>query len=180
MSPSGWTQLVERARNGDAAAWSDIVSGLENLVWSVVRGFRLSEEDAKDVAQLTWLRAVEKLDRIHDPERIGLWLATIARRECMRVIERGSRSLAVDPQEGFVDLTSAADSEAEVERRAAAKAILAALSELSDDCQQLLRLVLCDPPVAYADISELLGIAVGTIGARRSRCLSRLRAASGY
>jgi RNA polymerase sigma factor (sigma-70 family) len=155
------------------------VDQYENLVWSVIRGFRLSEADALDVAQVTWLRAVENLDRIRDPERIGLWLATTAKRECMRLLERSKRSAPSDPQDRLAALASPQDLASEVENRAECERVLQALESLGGDCQQLLRLLLADPPCSYAEIAEILGISIGTIGARRQRCLSKLRAAMG-
>lgn len=179
MATTDLTTLVQQAIDGNAAAWGEIVSRLENLVWSVVRGFRMNDEDAQDATQLTWLRAVENLHRVSDPERLGLWLATIARRESMRIIERSGRTRPVDPQIEFVRLSGGTDLASEVEDRSTADRVVEALNEVSPDCQSLLRLVLCDPPMAYADIAELLDISIGTIGPRRQRCLSRLRAAAG-
>jgi len=179
MASSELTDLVERAVEGDATAWGEIVSRLENLVWSVVRGFRMNDQDAQDATQLTWLRAVENLNRVSDPERLGLWLATIARRECMRIIERSSRSMPVDPQVEFVRQPTSVDFSKDVEDKSTVDSVIEALKTVSPDCQALLRLVLCDPPMSYTDIAELLDISVGTIGPRRQRCLSRLRAAAG-
>ena len=168
--------LVRRAQQSDAQAWEMLTRGLGDLVWSVVRGFRLSDADSSDAAQMTWLRAVERLDSVRDPERFGLWLATTARRECMRCIERGSRVQAVDPQLDRLD-TATDDFSTSIMDRDEGERALAALASLGDSCQQLLRMVLCDPPFTYAEISEVLDIAVGTIGPRRQRCMSSLRAA---
>ena len=70
-----------------------IVDRFSGLVWATVRAHRLSPAEAADVTQTTWLRLVENLDRIKDPERLGAWLATTARRECLRHIRlRGARA----------------------------------------------------------------------------------------
>lgn len=172
-------QLVKRAQRGDARAWHDLVDKLQGLVWSVVRGFRLSDAEAADVTQIVWLKAVEHIKNIREPERFGLWLATTARRESMRVIERQRRTMTVPPDDLRLRLTERRDFTEDQVDRSEARIVVQAMSTLSDDCQALLRLALADPPTSYADMSEILGIAVGTIGARRQRCLSRLRAASG-
>ena len=78
-------------RAGDQDAWEAIVDRFSGLVWATARAHRLSRADAADVAQTTWLRLVENLDRIRDPERLGGWLATTARRESLRAIRRGTR-----------------------------------------------------------------------------------------
>ena len=62
------------------------------LVWAVTRSFSLGSSDAADVSQVTWLRLVEHLDGINDPDRVGAWLATTAKRECLAVLRRRGRS----------------------------------------------------------------------------------------
>ena len=89
--------LIDRARRGEGDAWEELVERLGGLVWSVARGFRLTIDEAEDIGQATWLRLVENLDRIRDPERLGLWLATTARREAMRYLNRQSRTLPTEP-----------------------------------------------------------------------------------
>ena len=61
---------------------------LTGLLWSVARGFRLDQADAGDAVQTAWLRLVEHLDRLHDPDHVGAWLATTVRRECLRQLRR--------------------------------------------------------------------------------------------
>ena len=77
-------ELVEAAARGDQRAWNEIVERFQRLVWATARAHRLSSADAADVAQTTWLRLVENLDRIREPEHLGAWLATTARRESIR------------------------------------------------------------------------------------------------
>src|SRR5659263_468082 len=69
-------QLVAAAAGGDATAWRAIVERFEQLLWAVARGHRLGQSEAADVVQTTWLRLVENLDRIRDPDHLGAWLAT--------------------------------------------------------------------------------------------------------
>ena len=125
------------------------------------------------------LRAVERLETVREPDRIGLWLSTVARRECMRIIETGARSVPSDPDVAFVNLRSGDDPGSDAVDRTEAGQVLKALGTLPQDCQALLRLTLADPPIPYRDIAEILDIAVGTIGPKRQRCLSRLRSALG-
>jgi len=171
-------QLVDAANSGNREAWDAIVDRMENMVWSVVRSFRLSDADSNDAAQMVWLRVVENLTKVNDPERLGLWIATTARRECMRLIERQGRTVATDPTVGFDRMPAGEDVAERQTDRMEAERIVAALGQVEPDCQRLLRMVLCDPPMSYAEISAALGIAVGTIGARRQRCLRSLRAMS--
>ena len=88
--------LLEAAAAGDAEAWSQLVERYNRLVWSVARGFRLSLADTADVCQTTWLRLIENLDRIQDPDHLAGWLATTARREALRLIRKQQREQPVE------------------------------------------------------------------------------------
>lgn len=173
------SELVQKARDGDSTAWADLIDKYEGLVWHVIRGFRLSYDDATDVAQMTWLRAVERLDSVREPERIGLWLSTIARREALNLVNKSQRMVPIDveefPRQFIADPAGADESALD---RVVIEQILAAFSELGDSCRQLVRLLLAEPQQSYADIAETLGIAVGTIGPRRRRCFEQLRVAA--
>ena len=92
------TVLVKHAAAGDQAAWDALVARDTNLLWSVARGYRLERSDAADVVQVAWLRLVEHLPRVRDPERVGAWLATTVRRECLQVIARRRRGTPVDDE----------------------------------------------------------------------------------
>ena len=95
-------ELVRAAAEGDQAAWNGLVDRYNGLVWSVARSHRLATADASDVVQTTWLRLVEHLGRLQDPERVGAWLATTARRECLRTLRHSARQVPTEelPEEG--------------------------------------------------------------------------------
>lgn len=171
--------LLERAAAGDQSAWSRIVDRYAPLVWSVARSFRLSSADAADVHQATWLRLVEQVDSIRDPERLGAWLATTARREALALLRRASRDLPTGDMhllEPRLD-SSAPDHgpDSEVLRRERDEDLWNAIGKLPGNCRNLLRLLLIDPPPSYAEVSAALDIPVGSIGPTRARCLEHLR-----
>ena len=72
--------IVAQAREGVASAWEDLIGRFGGLVTAIARRCRLSDADVAEVSQTTWLRLVENLDRIEQPERLGAWLATTSRR----------------------------------------------------------------------------------------------------
>jgi RNA polymerase sigma factor (sigma-70 family) len=91
-------QLVEAAAHGDEDAWYALVDRYNGLLWSVARSHRLGMADAADVVQTAWLRLVERLSSLRDPERVGAWLATTTRRECLRTQRRAGRQVPTDDE----------------------------------------------------------------------------------
>jgi RNA polymerase sigma factor (sigma-70 family) len=145
------------------------------MVWSVARSFRLDEAAAKDVSQTVWLRLVENIERIDDPERLPGWLATTCRREALRV--QGLRDRLI-PTEFEYDIPAEQPSlESMLIEDEEAREVVIAFETLSDDCQQLLRLLATDPPLSYEEISEIIDRPIGSLGPTRSRCIERLKAA---
>jgi RNA polymerase sigma factor (sigma-70 family) len=168
--------LLDAARAGDSASWDQLVDRFSGLLWATARAHRLSATDAADVVQTTWLRLVENLDRIQDAERLGGWLATTARRECLLVVKRSRREPPVPTDDVFDQLPDQRDGLDAGLLRAERDATLWRLFEdLPDRCRRLLRVLVADPPPAYADIAAALDIPIGSIGPTRQRCLSQLR-----
>jgi RNA polymerase sigma factor (sigma-70 family) len=73
-------------------SWGGTPRAPTALLWVVARSHRLSSEDAADAVQMTWLRCVERLDQIRDPESIAAWLTTICRRESLAIVRRLARA----------------------------------------------------------------------------------------
>ena len=171
------TDLVACARNGEKQAWDALVERYAPLIWSICRQYRLESAAAEDVGQAVWLKLVDNLDHLRDPAALPGWLATTARRECARVVRTAGRPPAgkqVLDAENIPD-TQTATAEQELLAAERHAALREAFTRLPPGCQQLLALLIADPPVAYAEISARLGIAAGGIGPNRSRCLDRLR-----
>jgi len=166
--------LIRAANGGDQEAWEAIVDRFAGLVWSTARAHRLSPSDAADVVQTTWLRLVENLDRINDPERLGAWLATTARRECLRQIRLHGREL-VTGEDSLFEASSDEHAEKALLTRERHAAVRRAFRRISERCQALLRLLAAPEPMSYEEIGAALSMPIGAIGPTRSRCLDQLR-----
>ncbi|GAA1561647.1 sigma-70 family RNA polymerase sigma factor [Kribbella sancticallisti] len=167
--------LVDRAAHGDQAAWSRVVDHYARLVWAVTRSFRLTDSDACDVSQVVWLRLLEHIDRV-DPVRVGAWLVVTTRRECLRVLAFRKRVLLTYEPDAF-EVVAGDQPELDADLLADERAVdvRRALESLPDRWQQLLGMLMADPPAPYAVISERLDIPIGSIGPIRGRCLDKLR-----
>jgi RNA polymerase sigma factor (sigma-70 family) len=171
------TDLMRRARSGEKQAWDALVERYAPLIWSICRKYERHGADAEDVGQSVWLHLVDHLDRIRDPAALPGWLVTTTRRECVRVLRaaRGQHDEGQAPnaENGSGEQIATAEEELLTAERHAA--LRGALMSLSPCCQQLIALLIEDPPVPYAEISARLGLAVGSIGPSRRRCLDKLR-----
>jgi len=164
--------LVRAAAGGNQLAWEGLVNEFSPLVRGVARAHRLSDADASDVEQTTWLRLVEHFEQIHDPERVGAWLATTAWRESERVRRRATKQVVTDT------LPEPAAEDDVTQRLVTAErdaAVRAAFQRLRERDQALLRLLVTDPAPSYEQIAEILQMPVGSIGPTRARSLTRLR-----
>lgn len=170
--------LVAAAAAGDETAWSRLVEHFAGLVWSVIRGYRISTADSADVSQTTWMRLAEHIHKVREPERIGAWLATTAGRECLRMIRQNQR--AVPSDDVFLTEVPDADPAVAPDHRVLALErdgeLWEAFSELPAKAQVLLRLLFADPPPSYEEISAATGMPIGSIGPTRGRYLAQLRA----
>ena len=169
--------LVTGARNGDKQAWDALVERYAPLIWSICRRHRLGDADANDVGQSVWLHLVDQLDKVRDPAALVGWLATTTRRECVRVLRAAHGPHAAGYAPGIENMPDDQAGTAEQELLAAERhaALREAFTHLPPEGQQLIALLIADPPVPYAEISARLGIPVGSIGPNRIRCLDRIR-----
>jgi RNA polymerase sigma factor (sigma-70 family) len=170
----GVGRLVRASADGDEAAWNELVRRFAPRVMAVIRSYRLAPADAEDVCQTVWLRLVEHLDGLRDPEALPGWLRSTTMHECIRQVERKRRTVPVDPQsDEAVNQPSADDIEAAAMRAELRRALREGFTELSEGDRALLRLYALAEP--YKDVSELLQMKTGSIGPTIGRSLDRLR-----
>ena len=171
------TGLVMRADNGDQRAWDALIERYSPLVWSICRRYGLDRADAEDIGQTVWMRLVKQLGNLREPAAIPGWLATTTHRECCWVLRTAGSSRATAWAAGAENIPDSQSETAEQELLTAERhaALREAFTSLSPFCQQLMALLIADPPVPYAQISATLGIPVGSIGPARRRCLDKLR-----
>jgi RNA polymerase sigma factor (sigma-70 family) len=174
---SGVSQLVRASANGDEAAWNELVRRYARLVMAVIRSYRLTAADAQDVSQTVWLRLVEHLGSLREPEALPRWLETTTQRECGRYVQRGRRTVPVDPHsDTVIQQATSEDLDGEIVRAELRQALRDGLTELPARDQSLLRLFAA--ATSYKEISELLGMRPGSVGPTLRRCLDRLRETS--
>lgn len=169
--------LVRACRAGDDRAWRALVERYVRLVRAIPLNIGLSPADADDVTQLTFATLLAGLDSITEPDRLGAWLSTVAKRQSWRHVERQRRetpadhALAPDPTpfEG-------SDPDAAGRRLEDVEWVHQGLLRLDPRCRGLLvALYFSGGPRPYTEVAAELAIPTGSIGPTRARCLAKLR-----
>jgi RNA polymerase sigma factor (sigma-70 family) len=173
-------QLVELCRKGDGHAWGVLVDRYKALVYSVPVKFRLPPEDAADVFQNVWLDLHAELGKLREPAALRGWLVSVATHKCLhwkqRRLRQANQALGLE-QEG--ELMDTRPSPSEIGLEAERDQLLRdGLATLPERCRQMLRMLFFEhPPRPYAEVARELGLAEGSIGFIRGRCLQKLRKA---
>lgn len=176
--------LVSRCLNGDGAAWGALVGRYQRLVYSIALRARLDPHAAADVFQTIFAKLVQHLPRIAEPHKLQAWIVKAAKREALLQRRRAERTVSMTssdadesdaPPEWDVADDASTPDEALAELQELARLRLA-LERLDERCARLLQALFSDEDAAsYDAVSQRLGIAIGSIGPTRSRCLGKLR-----
>ncbi|MGH3719792.1 MAG: RNA polymerase sigma factor [Pseudonocardiaceae bacterium] len=165
------------ARAGDdkrPLAWEELINRYGRLVRSTVASFRLQPADAEDAVQNTWLRVLERIDTLRDPERLGGWLAATASQQCLALLRCRQREIP-DDLAGKQLVATEEEPDAAVVTREVHQAVNTAVGELTRRRQKLIRMLFAQPDNNYAAISRATGMPQGSIGPTRLRVLRELR-----
>lgn len=167
-------RLFRSAAAGENHSWNELVRRFNGMIWGIAHAHRLCAADAADVVQATWLKLLAHLDDLNDPERVGAWLATTARRECLRVLRDSRRQVLMGDEVPELECDDAPPDERLLteERRVA---LWSSFARLRPSDQTLLRLLMADPRPSYEEISSAMEMPIGSIGPTRERALGRLR-----
>jgi RNA polymerase sigma factor (sigma-70 family) len=164
-----------RVHNGESLTWDDVLRQYGTLVAATVRSFQMQDADALDAIQMTWLRLAENAHRVQFPERLGGWLATTARNECLRI----RRKAGTAPVLRATELDTLADRSIGPEQRVidthTARRLWAIVAELPPRRRVVLEELFTEAPRPYAEVARKAGIPLGGIGPTRARALRQLR-----
>jgi RNA polymerase sigma factor (sigma-70 family) len=183
--PSSDAELLGVARKGDENAWEQIIARYQPLINGIARRHRLEPSDVHDVSQYVWMQLVDHLDKLRDPRALRGWISVTTTHRCYEILRGYKRSVSVDPLAmGRFDFVAATSKPIENESRCdidddllraeRCRAVRQGLAELTETQQQLLLMLVADPPVPYGEISRRMNLPVGSIGPTRARLLRKL------
>ena len=179
-------ELLGAARNGDEEAWEQIVARYQSLINAISRRYRLAPYDAHDVSQYVWMQLLGHICNLREPQALPGWISATTTHRCYQILRTYKRSVSLDPlalsRFDMADTTARRmDGEEclgvdyDLLRAERCRAIRQGLADLTETQQQLLLLLVADPPLRYCEISQRLNLPVGSIGPTRARLLKKLR-----
>jgi RNA polymerase sigma factor (sigma-70 family) len=179
LDPELDARLVARCIDGDARAWEALVRRHERLVYSIGRSYRLGDEDMGDVFQDVFTALLKGLPRLRDGRTLVRWLSSTSERIARTTALKRRREAAREDHEDdtFANLEDQGDEiGADLEKVERQHQVRMALGAISDRCKRLLEaLYYEDPTPSYTELSQRLGVPVGSLGPTRARCMERLK-----
>ncbi|MEM7585754.1 MAG: sigma-70 family RNA polymerase sigma factor [Acidobacteriota bacterium] len=171
-------RLVSACLEGHEEAWGALVDKYSQMVFTVVRRYGVPHDDATDLFQAIWLDSYNDLEKLRKPEAFRSWLITLARNKCFhwqRKLRVKNAHEVASPEDSPFEPEDPDDQPELIEQIAREQLVRDAILELTPRCRELIRhLFFTFPPKPYKEIAQSLGLAVGSIGFTRGRCLERL------
>jgi RNA polymerase sigma factor (sigma-70 family) len=169
-------RLVAACRRGSEEAWAALIDKYKNLIFSIPVRQGIPRDAAADVFQRVCLLLLAELPHLRQPEALPMWLIRVATRECQRW-RRHEHPYAYADDAALARLPDAAlPVERVLEQAAGEQALREAIAGLPPRCRTLVEMLFFEvPPRPYGEVAKSLGLASGSIGFIRGRCLTRLR-----
>lgn len=167
--------LVRGCLAGNQEAWEDLIDKYKRLIFSVPLRYGASPEDAADVFQSVCIEVFNSLEHLKNPDSLRSWLITVAIRQSYRWRKKQTNYVELDAMEPELaeDIASVPETIAQLQQEQIVRDVVA---KLPPRCAELVRLLFFEqPPLPYAEVARRLGLATGSIGFIRGRCLTRLR-----
>lgn len=178
--PASDAQLVKACLAGDQEAWATLIDKYKRLIYSIPVKYRATPDDAADIFQAVCLELFSELPRLRKTESLRSWLITVTTHKCFHWKQKQQAAPAdnagTDPE--TVAETLAAPAPEIMEEAEREQILREALARISPRCQEMIRLLFYETPaLPYAEVAQRLGLATGSIGFIRGRCLKRLQQA---
>lgn len=171
-------RLVAECLAGNEQAWSVLIDKYKRLIYSIPAKYQASPEDAADIFQAVCLELFSELPRLRKAESLRAWLITVATHKCLHWKRKQGPASEGEPDQladGLANDDSAFQMFEELERE---QILRDAVAVLTPRCREMIRLLFYETPaLPYAEVARRLGLATGSIGFIRGRCLKKLQQA---
>jgi RNA polymerase sigma factor (sigma-70 family) len=176
--PAAWddVRLVKECLSGNEDAWSLLIDKYKALIYSIPVKYGLSQHEAADVFQATCTELLVRLPAVREPRALPKWLMQVAHHECYRWKRQHQRMVSRDAEPDLPEPETPAIAESVIQQTQEEQMLREAVSALTPQCRRLVELLFFETPArSYADVARELGLAVGSIGFTRQKCMDRLR-----
>src|SRR5260221_7905965 len=170
------TRLVKECLAGNEEAWALLIDKYKALIYSIPVKYDLPPHEAADVFQSTCMELLTRLPELRKPKALPKWLMQVAHHQCFRVKRQQQRLVSRDAEPDLPDPEAPAIAETLVQQTQEEQMLREAMGSLTPQCRRLVELLFFEtPPRPYADVAAELGLALGSIGFTRQKCIERLR-----
>jgi RNA polymerase sigma factor (sigma-70 family) len=169
-------RVVSECLKGNDEAWATLIDKYKRLIYSIPIKYGFSPEEATDIFQAVCLELLSELSKLRKPEALPKWIIQITAHKCFHGKREKQRTEVVDPNDPAFEQSTPAQAERILREAEEEQKLREVLAALPDRCQQLIRMLFFEEPARpYAEVARALGIATGSIGFIRQRCLDRAR-----
>ena len=168
-------QLIQGCLQGNEASWSALVSKYKNLIFSIPIKYGFSREDAADIFQSVCLDILHDLSNLRDSQALAGWLARVTHNKCLHQLKQSRRFVASETSPFELAISACEIPENKVRELQKEQVLRDAIESLNPRCRQLVQILFFESPARpYKDVAKSLGLATGSIGFIRARCLQKL------
>jgi len=170
-------ELVQGCLNGLEEDWNALIDKYKNLIFSIPIRYGLSREEAADIFQAVCLELIQELPKVREPKALPKWLMQVTAHKCFHWKRQRGRTVSQDDEETAIPEASVpAEAELNLREVEEEQMLREAMAELPPRCQELIRMLFYEEPSRpYQQVAANLGLATGSIGLLRQKCLARLK-----
>jgi RNA polymerase sigma factor (sigma-70 family) len=169
-------RLVAECLNGNDEAWSALIEKYKRLIFSIPVKYGFSTDDSTDIFQAVCLELLSELPKLRKPEALPKWIIQVTAHKCLHGKRRQQRTDVSDPHDAVFEQSTPPRAEGILREAEEEQMLRQTIADLPARCQELIRMLFFEEPSRpYDEVARTLGIATGSIGFIRQRCLEKLR-----
>lgn len=175
---TGWddARLVKECLAGSEEAWSLLIDKYKALIYSIPIKYGLPQHEASDVFQSTCMELLTRLPELREPKALPKWLMQVTHHQCYRVKRQAQRLVSRDAEPDLPEPETPAIADTLVQQTQEEQQLREAMRALTPQCRRLVELLFYETPARpYTEVAKELGLALGSIGFTRQKCIERLR-----
>gem|GEM_PF-108079 len=167
-------ELVQRAREGDTAAFDELVVKYTPKLYGLVYHMTSNHDDTNDILQDVFAKAYRALKRFKGKSAFYTWIYSIATNMTLNFLKKRNRrrayslddvDLAIERDEDFIEATSKSDPVREANISELQERLNMAMQQLSDDHRAVVTMFDIQG-MPHAEIAKIIGVSEGTVRSR--------------